>query len=950
MKSRRSMLNKIIIIIFAIILVSIIFPQKSSAISFKNIADSAGKVLDNIFALLNYIGDAVMDLLQKQFVAPHPAIIIASTESHGYLNGLELMLTVFGLTTMIIGIFITGGFLANIGVAAASVVIKGATIGTLVFITGGATTLAVGKEFNGWSEKDGFDIPMMEYTPYTIFTGQVPAFDVNFIDPMDDIIITRNRIESNWEGRSYTNLLRLKDNENAPQPIYTYGGYGEIFASSNGRANSHPDTYSSLENAGLAGAMDAATANAMNLYGFEESDKLEVSDENKTWSGNKSGTIYVYRVRKVYLKRSTNKVLMEYEYFVSGGGFYSLSGYVSVWDLSNVEESEVVSVAKYESTAKILQNSISTWYNALRKFALVVLLSILVFIAIKIILTSVAEEKAKYKRFFIDWLIAVCLLFVLHYIMIFVLTISENLTEIFLHKSSTTIQCKLPDETKIDGVKLINEFIPGTNSGDIEVGKEGELTWVGDFVGYIRLQAGLTTRWEQVQYSLIYLVLVVDTCIFTVMYIKRTLYMAFFTMIAPLIAVTYPLDKIKDGQAQAFNLWFKEYTFNALIQPVHLIIYTMTLSTVMDMLVINHPIYALIALGFIMPAEKFLRKMFGFEKATTLGAMGQMAGGAVLYSGIKKLAGLGSKKQKNNEEQEKLVRTENNSKVKFANPEGSNEEETNSKTEDDADKKDESDGILENEETETNENIKNAENIEEKSRTTQEKKNAEQKTKKVRMNNHSVIRGLNRLGVRARKKALKAKPLRAIGRFSGKILGGAALGSIGLVAGIASGDLSKVATYTIGAAGVGAKIGGNVSDSIWDEAKDIKENFKEGYLGENEYNNRQLDQEFYNGYEWQNMLDDNTLYPNLKGRERRMVLRDTVQKYRNSGITDTKKITTGIRAGLDPEDAIYAIKLAENIGKEDWENPTIRADYQERYKEVLGDSADVIWDNIDKFF
>ena len=49
------MLNKIIIIIFAIILVSIIFPQKSSAISFKNIADSAGKVLDNIFALLNSI-------------------------------------------------------------------------------------------------------------------------------------------------------------------------------------------------------------------------------------------------------------------------------------------------------------------------------------------------------------------------------------------------------------------------------------------------------------------------------------------------------------------------------------------------------------------------------------------------------------------------------------------------------------------------------------------------------------------------------------------------------------------------------------------------------------------------------------------------------------------------------------------------------------------------------
>ena len=147
------------------------------------------------------------------------------------------------------------------------------------------------------------------------------------------------------------------------------------------------------------------------------------------------------------------------------------------------------------------------------------------------------------------------------------------------------------------------------------MGKEGKLTWYGDFVGYVRLKAGLESKWQSVQYAVIYLVLVVYTCIFTVMYIKRTLYMAFFTMIAPLIAVTYPLDKIKDGQAQAFSLWFKEFTFNALIQPVHLIIYTITISTVMDMLVTKYPVYALVALGFIMPAEKILRKMFGFEKA-----------------------------------------------------------------------------------------------------------------------------------------------------------------------------------------------------------------------------------------------------------------------------------------------------------------------------------------------
>ena len=226
-------------------------------------------------------------------------------------------------------------------------------------------------------------------------------------------------------------------------------------------------------------------------------------------------------------------------------------------------------ILKYESSARILQNSISTWYNTFRKIALVVLLSMLVFVGIKMILTSVADKKAKYKKFLIDWLTAICLLFVLHYLMLFILTISTKITKIFLPRSATIIECTLPEGTTIDGYDLTFKEGTTTNTVDgpyIELGKEGKLTWYGDFVGYVRLKAGLESKWQSVQYAVIYLVLVVYTCIFTVMYIKRTLYMAFFTMIAPLIAVTYPLDKIKDGQAQAFSLWFKEFTFNALIQ------------------------------------------------------------------------------------------------------------------------------------------------------------------------------------------------------------------------------------------------------------------------------------------------------------------------------------------------------------------------------------------------
>lgn len=89
--------------------------------------------------------------------------------------------------------------------------------------------------------------------------------------------------------------------------------------------------------------------------------------------------------------------------------------------------------------------------------------------------------------------------------------------------------------------------------------------------------------------------------------------LAFLTIIAPLMAMTYPLDKLQDGSAQGFNTWLKEYIFNLLIQPVHLILYTVLIGASMD-LVADNIVFALVALGFILQAEKILRKFFGFEK------------------------------------------------------------------------------------------------------------------------------------------------------------------------------------------------------------------------------------------------------------------------------------------------------------------------------------------------
>ena len=48
---------------------------------------------------------------------------------------------------------------------------------------------------------------------------------------------------------------------------------------------------------------------------------------------------------------------------------------------------------------------------------------------IRIIVSSSAEDKAKYKQRLIDWLVAMCLLFFMHYIMAFAVTVTQEIVK-----------------------------------------------------------------------------------------------------------------------------------------------------------------------------------------------------------------------------------------------------------------------------------------------------------------------------------------------------------------------------------------------------------------------------------------------------------------------------------------------------------------------------------------
>lgn len=83
-------------------------------------------------------------------------------------------------------------------------------------------------------------------------------------------------------------------------------------------------------------------------------------------------------------------------------------------------------------------------------------------------------------------------------------------------------------------------------------------------------------------------------------------------------------------------MWFKEYVFNVLIQPFHMILYTILVGGALE-LAHTSLIYSVVAIYFLIPAEKLLRKFFGFDNAGTLSAAGSFAGGAVFSAMINKM-------------------------------------------------------------------------------------------------------------------------------------------------------------------------------------------------------------------------------------------------------------------------------------------------------------------------
>lgn len=245
----------------------------------------------------------------------------------------------------------------------------------------------------------------------------------------------------------------------------------------------------------------------------------------------------------------------------------------------------VFDISEPESITGKIRIGIATWYYVLRVIATAILLVILIYVGIRMAITTIASDKAMYSKMLIDWVTSLALIFLLQYIILFTFYVNDALVE---------AMSGVAEEANIDtAIEQLRE----------------EATAFG---------------YKGIGAAAVYFILVTQTIGLLISYINRMLKVSFLVIISPLITLTYSIDKMGDGKAQALGTWLKEFVFTVLMQPFHCIIYMIMVSTALKLLTSNlglggsaerlgYSIFAIICIRFIQEAEKIVRKIFHFE-------------------------------------------------------------------------------------------------------------------------------------------------------------------------------------------------------------------------------------------------------------------------------------------------------------------------------------------------
>lgn len=238
-----------------------------------------------------------------------------------------------------------------------------------------------------------------------------------------------------------------------------------------------------------------------------------------------------------------------------------------------------------------LRSNVALWFIIIRDLAMAINLGMLLYIGIRMAISTISSDKAKYKELLYNWVMSMIILFCLQYIFVIINEVSDAIVRLGAEISA-------------------NLEASGSKSFETEI--------ITTLLKFQQTEGGLRLA----LYMIIYWILVFSEIKFFLIYAKRMLTIFFLIIISPIITVTYAADKVGDGKAQAFGGWIKDYASNVFMQPIHCFSYLVFIFMANN-IAVRAPLVGVIFLLSLTSIEKTVKKILGVAATNSLSEGGK---------------------------------------------------------------------------------------------------------------------------------------------------------------------------------------------------------------------------------------------------------------------------------------------------------------------------------------
>ena len=274
----------------------------------------------------------------------------------------------------------------------------------------------------------------------------------------------------------------------------------------------------------------------------------------------------------------------------------------------------------------MFRDGVNNWYGVFTAIAIAGYIVILLYIGVKILISVGGDKQSQAKDLLASWVIGIIILAFYPYVIKYAIDINNGLVE-----TIEEAKVKVLNIQTINNSMEMSDFSLPTNAEaeqyDALSAKMDENPFSESNRSYM---AAMSKKAHKAPYSLVdavvYLVMTWQFIMIVIMYYKRVFIIAFLIAIFPFVALSYAIDKLGDGKAQALSVWTKEIVINIFIQSIHALVYVFVLgATYTGGEYSGDWLLSIIGIMFLFQGEQIFRKIIGQSGGDTIKSLSQTA-------------------------------------------------------------------------------------------------------------------------------------------------------------------------------------------------------------------------------------------------------------------------------------------------------------------------------------